>query len=227
MIRHVPQIKILRPSDPLGEVEGNVVVLDVFRASNTILSLLAAGVPEILLVADLEAARALRQSHPDWPLLGERGGVAPSDFDGGNSPAAARPFARSGRPVILTTSAGTQAVHRLHNARRVFYGSFANVSAVARMLAQEGSPASVLPMGLEGRIPAVEDDLAAEVLCQLTDDKSPDFAGVRSRALRCAGADRLRRLGQHDDLEFCTLFDSHELVPEVHPGDPPRARSAR
>lgn len=206
------------------KLTGTVVVIDVFRASNTVIALLAAGAAEVFLVADLEHARRLRREHPGRPLLGERGGVAPADFDGGNSPARAARTIRSGSSPILTTSAGTQAIGRLSAADTVLYASFANAGAVAAAIGRAGPPSvTLLPMGLEARVPAVEDDEAAAWIADLLAGRRRDFAPVRGRLLGCDGAARLRRLGQVDDLEWCTTLDRTPLVPLVLPGDPPRA----
>jgi 2-phosphosulfolactate phosphatase len=205
-----------------------VVVFDVFRASNTIISLLAAGVRDVLLVADLEVARAVKRQHPTWPLLGERGGITPVDFDGGNSPAAAHLVARPGDTAILTTSAGTQAVARLANADPILFASFANAAAVVGALTRLQPPSiTLLPMGLEARQPAVEDDEAARWVAGALEGRAQDFGPVRERLLSCAGADRLRRLGQDDDLELCTVLNTRDIVPWVELGDPPRALPQR
>jgi 2-phosphosulfolactate phosphatase len=201
-----------------------VVVIDVFRASNTIIALLAAGAREVFLLADLERARALKNEDPRRPLLGERGGIAPADFDGGNSPVAAPSLIAPGDSPILTTSAGTQAVARLQSAETVLFASFANASAVAACIRGLETPVvTLLPMGLEARTPAVEDDEAASWIAGLIEGRAGDFGPVRARLLDCDGARRLRRLGQHDDLSVCVELDSRELVPVVVAGDPPRA----
>ena len=148
-------------------------------------------------------------------------------FDGGNSPANARFLVRAGDRPILTTSAGTQAIARLTSADTVLFASFANANAVTEVIRRLGCPTvTMLPMGLEARAPAVEDDEAAAWIAGLLEGRSQEFVGVRQRLLDCDGADRLRRLGQNDDLEFCTELDTRSLVPVVEPGDPPRAISA-
>jgi 2-phosphosulfolactate phosphatase len=218
------RVEIVRPQDELEAVDGAVVIIDVYRASNTVLALLAAGAQRVALVAELELARRLGQDHPQWLLLGERGGLTPEGFEGGNSPTAAAGLKPWGRTVILTTSAGTQAVHRLGAASAIFYGSFANASALTRALrGLAPRRVSFLPMGLAGREPAEEDDLAAHWLRDCLLGKRPDFAPVRRRLLACAGADRLRGLGQDDDLAFCTTLDSHVPVAQVQPGEPAQA----
>lgn len=219
-----PAFRIHHGLEGIEAIEGAVVVIDVFRASNTIISLLASGAREVALFADLEQARAFKRAEPKRPLLGERGGIAPDDFDGGNSPSNAPRVVPEGAAPILTTSAGTQAVARLTSADLILFASFANAAAVVRVL-NEIKPLSVtlLPMGLEAREPAVEDDEAARWLLALLEGETPDFTGVRDRLLSCSGADRLRRLGQSDDLEWCTTVDSRSVVPMVRLDEPPRA----
>lgn len=217
-------LAIHRGLDGVESISGAVVVIDVFRASNTIISLLAAGAKEIVLLADLERARALKREEPSRPLLGERGGVTPDDFDGGNAPSKASSLVAPGDAPILTTSAGTQAIARLTSAEVVLFGSFANASAVAACLRDLAtSVVTMLPMGLEARTRAVEDDEAAVWITGLLEGRSQDFEPVRARLLDCGGARRLRRLGQNDDLRVCTALDTIDIVPIVRPGSPPRA----
>lgn len=224
----LPAIRVQRGLDGIETISGAVVVIDVFRASNTIIALLAAGAAEVALLADLGRARELKKLEPRRPLLGERGGVAPDDFDGGNSPANARLLVRPGDRPILTTSAGTQAIARLRAADTIVFASFANASAVAETIPRLGcASVTILPMGLEARAPAVEDDEAAAWIAGLLEGRTRDFREVRGRLLECDGADRLRRLGQDDDLAICTELDSQSLVPVVVPGDPPSAVELR
>lgn len=202
------------------------MVIDVFRASNTIIALLAAGAAEVALLADIERARELKRHWPERPLLGERGGVAPDDFDGGNSPSNARTLVRPGDRPILTTSAGTQAIARLRAADTILFASFANATAVVDSIRRLGCDrVTLLPMGLEARAPAVEDDEAAAWIAGLLEGRNRDFSEVRERLLGCDGANRLRRLGQNDDLAACTELDSQGIVPVVTHGDPPCAVS--
>ncbi len=209
----------------LEELRGVVVILDIFRAGNTIASLLAAGAPEVWLVSSLDEARLLKVTHPEVPLLGERGGVAPADFDGGNSPVHASEALKTRQPVILTTSAGTQAVHRLIKAQSVFYGTFAAAAALIEAI-RSINPAEVhlVPMGLEARKPCAEDDAAAEYLAGMLRGEEPDFAEAVRGLGDCDGARRLKRLNQLDDLAFCLTVDCLDVVPVVKYGQqPPRA----
>jgi 2-phosphosulfolactate phosphatase len=219
------RVEIVRKSEGLEELAGTVVVLDIFRASNTIIALLQSGVAELVLMADLEEARRLRARRPGWLLLGERKGVPPPDFDGGNSPTQALSGVFSGRRAIFTTSAGTQAVGRLRAAQAVFFGSFANAGALCETLKKLDPPAvHFLPMGFEATRPAFEDDSAAQYLADTLAGSRPDFAALKPKLINCEGAGRLRDLGQHADLDFCTTLDSHNIVPWVRLGYVPQVQ---
>jgi 2-phosphosulfolactate phosphatase len=220
----VPLVTTHRGLDGLQRITGAVVVIDVFRASNTIMALLAARAAEVALVSDLDRARALKVAHPERVLLAERGGETVPGSDGGNSPVSSPRLVGPGARVILSTSAGTRAAHRLVAAHPVLFASFANAAAVVRALRESGAErVTFLPMGLEAREPALEDDLAAEYLTLAVSGSPPPFGPIRGQLLACPGAERLRRLGQIDDLEWCTWLDTTDVVPVVRHGDPPAA----
>ncbi len=210
------EVHLRKVGERLEGLTGAVVVIDVFRAGNTLIALLEAGAERVYLLPRREQARRLKAAHPHWLLLGERGGLPPAGFEGGNSPAAAAGMRLAGRRVILTTSAGTQAVHRLRRARPVLFATFANAGAVVDLLRRlEPAAVHLLPMGLEARRPAEEDELAAGYLRLALLAQPPVFAALRDKLLRCPGAERLRRLGQQDDLAWCTRLDVSRLVPVV------------
>lgn len=198
----------------LEALRGAVVVLDVFRASNTIIALVAGGA-RVCLLASEDQARALKGAHPDWALLGERQGVRLPGFDGDNSPAAVSRADYRQKTAILTSSNGTQALARLRAAGPVFYGSLTNASALTERLRQINPDSmTFLAMGRAGE-PALEDDLTAQYLAARLTGERPDFAALRQSLLTSPAAGRLRGLGREDDLEFCCRLDSHAVVPRV------------
>jgi len=60
--------------------------MDVFRASNTILSCIANGAEYIIPVGTLEDAFSLKEQFPDHMLFGERYGLIAQGCEYGNSP---------------------------------------------------------------------------------------------------------------------------------------------
>ncbi len=95
---------------PAGQLHASAcVVIDVIRATSTIVTALAHGAG-VQAVASLEEAFALKAKYPGAVLAGERGGQAVPGFDLGNSPEDFTSERVQGRRVILTTTNGTQAL---------------------------------------------------------------------------------------------------------------------
>jgi len=115
---------------------GVVVVIDVLRASTTIVAALAAGAREILPCQEVDGARALAAKLPpgDVLLAGERGALPIDGFDLGNSPADFTPESVGGRSIVFTTTHGTRARAKCRLAERVLLGAFVNASAVVEQL---------------------------------------------------------------------------------------------
>src|SRR3989304_844573 len=108
---------LVSQSDPLPELRLDVALLpsliqdarsvfavvDVLRASTSIVTLLERGVPAVIPSASVEEARALRKRFPGHLLCGEQDGLPPPGFDYGNSPAEFAAASLDRRPPILAT----------------------------------------------------------------------------------------------------------------------------
>ncbi|HLA84815.1 MAG TPA: 2-phosphosulfolactate phosphatase [Thermoguttaceae bacterium] len=112
--------------------DGTVVVIDVLRASTTIVTALAAGAREVVPCQEIDQARAAAAEFaPDDVLLaGERHALPIDGFDLGNSPDDFTPETVHGCSIVFTTTNGTWALARCRLAQRVLLGSFVNASAV-------------------------------------------------------------------------------------------------
>ena len=108
------------------------VVVDVLRASSSIVTLLDGGASRILPAAAIDEARDLHRRFPDHLLCGERDGLPPPGFDYGNSPDEFSRLDLGGRPAILATSNGTRLLVALAGAPAVLVGCLLNRTAVAR-----------------------------------------------------------------------------------------------
>src|ERR1700730_8781422 len=96
-----------------GELRGGVaVVIDVLRATTTIVHALAAGCLAVRPCAEVEEARALAGSMRAGRVLlgGERGGLPLPGFDLGNSPRDYTGKVCRGNTLVLTTTNGTRAL---------------------------------------------------------------------------------------------------------------------
>ncbi len=115
---------------------GTAVVIDVLRATTTIVYALEAGAKEVIPCREIEEARALAEKFPRRDILlgGERMGRPIADFDLGNSPEEYLSFEVDGRTIIFTTTNGTQAMALARSAKQILLAGFVNVSAVVRKL---------------------------------------------------------------------------------------------
>ncbi|MBX7167230.1 MAG: 2-phosphosulfolactate phosphatase [Pirellulales bacterium] len=210
-----------------------VVVIDVLRATTTMLGALAGGATEIIPCLTIDDARAAAASRGGNVLLGgERGGVRIDGFDLGNSPAEYSPERVGGRNVVFTTTNGTRALLAASRARTVLLGAFTNRSAVVEHLRHE-PVVHLLCAGTDGHVTA-EDTLLAGALATgwiehaplvRLNDEAQLAAAAWSDALRrgtpleellrrSRGGLNLLELGYDDDLTACAAVDAVGLLAE-------------
>jgi 2-phosphosulfolactate phosphatase len=217
-------------------VEGaSVLVIDVLRASTTIVSALTHGCRALIPVADPdEARRRARAAAGEPPLLaGERRGETLPGFDLGNSPIeVAGPHMR-GRIVLLTTSNGTRALLAARKASAIGVAGFVNLAAAAAWAAAPGCPITLACAGERGSV-SLEDQVCAGLLATLLAGSDPPRALTPAAreaarvAARYAGSLRLLRedsrwarhlirTGRERDVEACLMLDTSTLVPVYRP----------
>src|SRR5688500_13494576 len=126
-----------RDLDPQSIRDRAVVVFDVLRATTSMTAALAAGVKEIRIFPDLDAARHAAAVFPGRRLLcGESACLAPPGFDLGNSPGQFLPD-HAGATLFMCTTNGTRALIAARSAPVVLTGALVNAAAVATRLFQE------------------------------------------------------------------------------------------
>ena len=94
---------------PIDRTRTTAVVIDILRASTTIVTALAQGARGVWPCVEIEQAERLRGQMTDSILGGERGGKPIEGFDCSNSPADYSQARVAGRPVVFTTTNGTWA----------------------------------------------------------------------------------------------------------------------
>jgi 2-phosphosulfolactate phosphatase len=197
------------------------VVIDVIRATSTMLVALAGGARGVRPVAGVEEAVALRKNDPSALLAGERGGLPLPGFDLGNSPREMTPDRVGGRDLIVTTTNGTQALVACLAARAVLTASFLNLDAVAARLRELQPPWIILCAGFEGGF-GVDDAIVAGALAEALDRDHAlvslyrsvrhDLAGT---LLGCHAGQELVKAGLGDDVPFCAELNRFALVPAL------------
>ncbi|MBN2185521.1 MAG: 2-phosphosulfolactate phosphatase [Candidatus Krumholzibacteriota bacterium] len=212
-----------------------VVVIDVLRATSTIIAGMENGASSIIPVEDIEtASRLVGPGDRGGKLLaGEWKGMPIDGFDIFNSP---NDFTREkidGKTVIFTTTNGTRAIVSAAKAEQVIICSLNNLSAVSKAVS-ENEKLNIICAGNAGRLSS-EDLLCAGLLIESLEGKGkrdfPSDAGGIALLLAkehsgnieefIRGTDRGRQLldlGYESDIVYCSDLDSSSIVPEVKQG---------
>lgn len=206
------------------EAEGTVIIIDAFRASSTINEILYREAESVIPVQEIKKAISLKKENSEYLLFGDKEGEIPVGFDYGNSPVEISDpdLILRDKIAVLRTSACTQAINYAKNAKKIYIGSFTNAEAVCDYIKKESPElVTLVPVGsglVYQEAPdqmALEDELCAQYMKELLEGREPDFRHIRKRLMSCKGANRLRKLGQNDDLEFCLTTDFYDIVPYV------------
>jgi 2-phosphosulfolactate phosphatase len=199
------------------------VVVDVLRATSTIVQALDSGYSRVLCCESLADARALRG--PGRVLAGERECARVPGFELGNSPAALASGDPLGEELVLATTNGSPAI--VAAARffdRVLVGCLLNLEALSAAIPSEARVV-VVCSGTNDR-PALEDAYVAGRLVERFRGGLSDSARVAACVAAAysdpleplvASADgaALRSTGQLDDISWCARESIIDLVPVV------------
>jgi len=164
------------------------VVIDVLRATTTMVHALAAGCDAIIPCLEIdEARRVASELQPARGLLaGERKGLPIEGFDLGNSPSSCTPELCSGRTLVMTTTNGTRAIGACAEADRVLIAAFVNRKATLDALKADGRPIHCVCSGTDGQV-SLEDTLLAGALAQELDTWAWEESGGIAGSVRIAG----------------------------------------
>lgn len=213
-----------------GPTAGGVcIVVDVLRASSTIVTLLERGCQRIVIAEDIRYARKLRERLPDHLLCGEAGGTPPDGFDYGNSPVEFSSLDLVGKSVILATTNGTRTLAEVADgAAAVLVGCLLNRVAVARaalrLASESGADIAVVCAGdngsgedLAGAGAIIKAALEMESLLGVDDHirQAITLSDAASAVHASRHADELRDLGLGEDVEYCARLDVSDVVPVV------------
>lgn len=226
-------------------LDGSIcVVIDVLRASSSIVAMLARGASAVWVASTSDGARALARRY-DALLCGEEGALKPADFAYGNAAAELARLDLRGRVVAFSTTNGTPALVASAQAALAVVAGLVNASAAARYVAARaealGCDITLLCAGRRGsRYVALEDAYCAGVLVEhllAASTLVPEDAALLARqvarsyahahptdpvaAAQAVFADawngrRLVRLGMAEDVAFCARVDWSAVVPVLH-----------
>jgi len=217
-----------------------VVLADILRATTSICAAFHNGVKEIIPVASLDEAQAMKEK--GFLVASEQDGKKLEWADFGNSAFNFSSDAIGGQALVYCTTNGTRAIEIAKHAEKIAMGAFINISALAGWLFQQNKNIVILCSGWKNKF-CLEDALFAGALSEkLLDPGLPEadkestspepvfstscdsvFASIDLwNAARhdifgyldkAAHRHRLKKLGLDDVIPYSFISDSTDVIP--------------
>ena len=218
--------------DEMTLKDKNVVVIDVLRASTTVITALHNGAKEIIPVNSIDSVVKISSSlFGDVTLrAGERNGKMIEGFNLGNSPPEYTREVVKGKSIILLTTNGSSAMVKGRYAKNLVVAAFTNISTVVSFLHEMDNDFVVICSGKENRF-CIEDAVCAgRILNMLAEKGTPglatDDAGEAAMVLdKNVGKNIMKmlkssehgtyltKIGFSEDLKVCGATDSMPILP--------------
>lgn len=223
---------LFEPSDVRG---GVAVIVDILRASTTIIHALANDAAGVVPCGAVDEAFAVRESSVAGSCLlgGERGGIKIDGFDLSNSPDDYAASVVQGKMIGFTTTNGTKALLRSELADEILIGAFVNFAAVLWRIRQQQKTIHIVCAGTDGVITG-EDVLFAGALVAALETGDVDYemndaaviaanhwrqecgeltaARIEPALRRAQGGRNLIRLSYEKDIATASLVDSIPVI---------------
>jgi len=216
------------------QVEGRtVVVIDVLRATSSMLTAFSNQARAIVPVSSLEEAVQWQQKLGTEPcvLCGEKDGLKIPGYDVGNSPQEFTMEAVGGKIIIMNTTNGTKAITNARRAGTILIGSFLNAQSVVDELIKKAEDITIVCSGWKERL-SLEDMLCAGLIidrlvrlkqCTLNNDYAKithatykSYQGdILAAVTESSHALRLKAIAPAKDFEYCSQIDVISITPYV------------
>jgi 2-phosphosulfolactate phosphatase len=218
-------------TDELSFTGKTTVVIDVLRASSTIVTALQNGAREIIPVASVEfAVKVSGGMFTGQTLLGgERNTKKVEGFALGNSPLEYSGDVVNGKTIILYTTNGSKAIVKAKFSENLFIASFLNLSAIAHHLVELDKDFEILCAG-RGNYFSMEDVICAgriisEAQKLKEDIELTDSAKASVSLNKSFGKNILKMLretehgkiltenGFEADIKYCSKLSTSDAIP--------------
>lgn len=213
-----------------------VVIIDVLRASSTIVTAFTNGAKAIIPVGDMGEASKIAQNvdSDNYLLCGEKDGEKIEGYDLGNSPLEYTKEIVKGKTLIFNTTNGTKAIKKSLGSSKIYIASFLNVGTIVEELKNQKNDVVLVCAGWKGRL-AFEDMLLAGNIIYLLGDgnlsnDSRDGAKVAFGLYDKYGDDistvihqsnhamRLKDIIGTSDIDYCCQVDITDMLPRLKEG---------
>lgn len=214
-----------------------VVMIDVLRASSTIITALANGCRGFIPILSPDQGKEKAQQFEKERILlgGEREGIKIKGFDLGNSPREYKRELVKDKTIIFSTTNGVKTLEMVKSAYKIIIASFLNLQAVCNYCTNYQGNILIICAGKEGKF-SLEDTACAGMIINSLKDVFPGacqesdanliaqllygkFSNNILEILRKSQHGRyLGSIGLEKDLKFCSQLDFFHIVPIFRDG---------
>jgi 2-phosphosulfolactate phosphatase len=195
------------------------VVIDVLRATTTIITALNNGARQVIPVATVAEAWPLYnelKEHSPVLLAGERDTKIIPGFHLGNSPFEFQRETVADKTIILTTTNGAQSLVRVAEADEILIAAFLNARTVAQTLVRNGRDIEIVCSGSEMHF-SLEDTLCAgyivhEILALFPEAELSDSVRMALLLLKEYGPDMQKAVSR---CEHATVLIANDFSADV------------
>jgi 2-phosphosulfolactate phosphatase len=203
-----------------------VVVIDILRATSSIVYGIDNGAEAIIPVAQVEDCRAYADQ--GYLLAAERNGEVVEGYNFGNSPFSYSTDKVGGKTIVLTTTNGTRALHLARKrASQVVIGAFLNLESLCGWLKTQDKNVLLLCAGWKDQFNLEDTIFAGAVVRELRssfthfDDASTAaedlyvmaMDNLRAYVGKSAHSHRMMALNIEDDINFCLQLNVCQAIP--------------
>lgn len=209
-----------------------VVIIDVLRASTSMITALANGCKAIISVSEIDKAKKLAKNFLPGSILlcGERNEVLIPGFDLSNSPLEYTADKVKDRTIIFTSSNGSKLFDYVQYGQKIIVAGFVNVTVIAKFIVESKLDVAILCAGKNGQFgleDAVCGGMIINKIAELKDKSSAlndgaiaaqtmyQFYGknIIGMLYQASHGKRLIDIGQEQDLLECGKIDAIEVIP--------------
>ncbi|NGP87261.1 2-phosphosulfolactate phosphatase [Fodinibius halophilus] len=213
-----------------------VVMIDVLRASSTMITALHHGAKGVIPVGDMGDAGKISHNldSESFMLSGEKNGVKIDGYDLTNSPLEHTGENVVNKTVILNTTNGTKAIKRSGHANRIIIGAFLNLATIIDHLKEVDEEVVLVCAGWRGRL-SFEDLLCAgNIIYELSSGKLSSsardavkvafglyekFADDIEGSVKSSNyAERLKDVVSEEDISYCCQRSTLQVLPVLNEG---------
>lgn len=152
------------------------VIIDVFRAFTTACYVLEQTPKKYIYAAKTKVLERLALNYTNTLFIGKNEIGADIKYDIPNSPTRVQEINLSNRVILHRTEAGSKGVLSSVDADIILAASFVNARATVKYIKKLQKPEiKIIPMGHEANSPSIEDDICAEYIRCLINEKSLDI----------------------------------------------------